>query len=173
MVITGIGSRSTPQSILDAMSLIGTYCRENKIWVRSGHAEGADFAFEAGSQEFCIAYLPWDGFNKHLVSKAHQYVIKPNCHTIEITKKYHPAFDKLSYGALALQCRNANQVLGKNLDSPTKAVVCWTPGGREEGGTSQAIRIAKAHNIPIFNMALTQYSDHLKVIDELKRIKKT
>lgn len=75
-IIAGIGSRETPSTILDAMTFIGLWCRENNIWVRSGHAQGADWAFECGAQENCIAYLPWKGFNTELKSKARFHVVE-------------------------------------------------------------------------------------------------
>lgn len=177
MIIAGIGARATPSHLAAEMSFIGLWCRENGHWVRSGHAEGADWFFERGALENCIAYLPWAGFNddpeKHgsmAASPAHRRVIKPNCHTLKITKQYHPAYDSLSYGVLCLMCRNVCQVLGENLDSPVNAVVCWTKDGKDSGGTGQAIRIAQDRGIPIINMFHPKYSDHIKVQDELQRI---
>ena len=168
LIIAGIGSRETPSHIMDMMTFIGVWCRENGHWVRSGHADGADWAFEVGAQENCIAYVPWERFNAHLVSRAHKRVGKPTCHTIAITKKFHPAFDKLSYGALSMMCRNASQVLGEDLDSPVDAVVCWTKDGKDSGGTGQAVRIAWDRQIPVLNMYLPEYSDDRKVCDYLQ-----
>ncbi len=170
MIIAGIGSRETPSVLATEMSFIGRWCLENGHWVRSGHAEGADWFFETGAQENCIAYLPWDTFNAKLISRAHKRVIKPNCHTLKITKQYHPAYDSLSYGVLCLMCRNVCQVLGENLDSPVNAVVCWTKDGKDSGGTGQAIRIAVDRGIPIINMYHPKFNDHKKVQDELQRI---
>jgi hypothetical protein len=169
-VIAGIGARVTPSEVMDMMTFIGVWCRENDIWVRSGHADGADWAFEVGAQEKCIAYLPWASFNAHLESKAQKPVMKPNCHTLKITEQFHPAFKKLTYNVLCLMCRNVNQVLGKDLNSPVSAVVCWTADGLDSGGTGQAIRIARHHKIPVLNMKLDQYNTHQKVQDELSRI---
>lgn len=170
MIIAGIGSRETPQDILVEMQKIGMWCFFDKHWVRSGHADGADWAFERGAQDQCIAYLPWDGFNKHLESNAHLRVVKPNCHTIKITKEFHPAFDKLSYGALCLMCRNVCQVLGQSLDSPVDAVVCWTKDGEASGGTGQAMRIADSRGIKILNMKHDEYNTADKVIHALRSL---
>ena len=43
------------------------------------------------------------------------------------------------------------QVLGEDCNTPSSFVLCWTPNGKEIGGTSQALRIAKHYNIPIIN----------------------
>lgn len=56
--------------------------------------------------------------------------------------------------------RNAYQVLGKNLKSPVKFVLCYTDDGcqtdaertRKTGGTGQAITIADFNNIPVINL---------------------
>lgn len=61
----------------------------------------------------------------------------------------------------ALMARNCQQVLGPNLDDPSKFVLCWTPDGcehastrsRTTGGTGLAISVASEFGIPVFNMA--------------------
>ena len=61
--------------------------------------------------------------------------------------------------ARALLARDAHQVLGRDLDSPVRFVVCWTPAGDRDGrdprsgGTGQALRIAAARSLPVFNIA--------------------
>lgn len=35
---------------------------------------------------------------------------------------------------------------------PVKFVACWTPGGEVVGGTGHALRVAKAHGVPIRNL---------------------
>ena len=48
--------------------------------------------------------------------------------------------------------RNVYQVIGKDLESPSKFVVCWTPKGEIVGGTAQAMKLAQKLDIPIFNL---------------------
>jgi hypothetical protein len=50
--------------------------------------------------------------------------------------------------------RNAMQVLGPDLDTPSKVVVCWTKNGKTSGGTGQALRISLYHGVPIFNLGV-------------------
>jgi hypothetical protein len=57
-------------------------------------------------------------------------------------------------GAPRLFARNAFQVLGLNLSTPSSRVYCWTPGGAVVGGTAIAIRLAQIHNIPVINLAV-------------------
>ena len=43
-------------------------------------------------------------------------------------------------------------MLGPNADTPVDAAVCWTRDGAVTGGTGMAIRIARAHRIPVLNL---------------------
>lgn len=63
MIITAVGSRSTPLAICEEMTLIGQWAKQNSHILRSGHAPGADYAFEKGAEQNCIVYLPWNRFN--------------------------------------------------------------------------------------------------------------
>lgn len=149
-VYTGIGSRETPKEILSIFEYIGLWLASKGYILRSGHAAGADSAFECG----CDAaggckeiYLPWKGFN----GSDSKLILRDNDDAISIAMHYHPAFDRLSNGAKKLQARNAYQIFGYNLDTPSDFVVCWTKGGKGSGGTGQAIRIAKDNSIPVFD----------------------
>ena len=64
--------------------------------------------------------------------------------------EFHPAWDRCSRGARALHARNCHQVLGWDLKTPSEFILCWTKDGKASGGTGQAMRIAKAFNIPIY-----------------------
>ena len=53
---------------------------------------------------------------------------------------------------------------------PVHAMVCWTEGGRLEGGTGMAIRLARHYRIPILNLASI---DIRAAMDRLDRIAQT
>lgn len=111
--------------------------------LRSGGAKGADRAFEKGA-----------------TLKEIFYVNDATILSINVTQIYHPAWDCIPEWAKKLHGRNAMQVLGRNLDQHVKFVLCWTADGaqcteeitRKTGGTGQAIRIATAYKIPVFNL---------------------
>lgn len=171
MIITGVGSRSTPIEIMKEMTKIGEWCLDNNIWVRSGHAEGADWAFELGSQEKCIAYIPWASFNAHLKSRAKIRVLtdKEISMQTNLVNEIHPSPGRLSNGAFRLMRRNVCQIMGETTQSPlTNAVICWTEGGKLLGGTAFAMRLATKFNIPIFNMYQYRTSD--QIINILKEL---
>ncbi len=149
MFYTGIGARKTPKEILDLFVRIGKYLANEGFVLRSGGAKGTDHAFEKGcdlSNGKKEIYLPWKGFegsNSHLIVKDRK--------AFDIAKIFHPYWDSLKQGAKKLQARNSHQILGNDLNSPSKFVICWTEKGLGRGGTGQALRIAKHYKIPIFD----------------------
>jgi hypothetical protein len=80
---------------------------------------------------------------------------------LEHAAKYHPAWHKCSYDVQRLHARNSLIMLGWQLNEPVDFVICWTKDGKASGGTGQALRIAEAYNIPIFNMHDPVYCDRL------------
>lgn len=156
----GIGSRETPQEFLELFTRVAKYLSLNACILRSGGAKGSDKAFELGATNKEI-YLPWKGFEGN-----DSDLIVENVKAFEIAEKYHPRWNYLSQGAKRLQARNSHQILGWNLESPSDFVICWTKGGKGNGGTGQAIRIAKDNNIPVFDCG--KYSDVKECTNELK-----
>jgi hypothetical protein len=144
----GIGSRETPRSIQQQMTAIARRLDFMGYCLRSGGADGADTAFEAGAKIKQI-FLPWDGFNGRTVDNISYFVPPFN---LDLVNQFHPAASRLSTAALKLMSRNSYQVLGPDLNDPVEFVLCWTDGGLKKGGTAQAIRIADDHGIPIFNL---------------------
>ena len=159
----GIGSRDTPPDILEQMTEIAGILSDKSYILRSGHADGADLAFERGSKGRNQIWLPWPTFNYDSAQAdgLHQsgnYFCPPTYGDGErIAKEFHPNWKACSEGAKKLHIRNVYQVLGPELgfdDRKTisKFVICWTKDGKASGGTGQAIRIAEAYNVRVFNL---------------------
>jgi hypothetical protein len=153
----GIGSRSTPHDILEVMRYIGGFMAGANWLLRSGHAAGADMAFELGCMD-CNGrkeiYIPWNGFNEGYVTQG--YILPSfSPKQIDIAATFHPAWEACTQGARKLHTRNVCQILGDNLEEPVDCVICWTPHASGNGGTGQAIRIAKHYGIPVFDLADT------------------
>jgi hypothetical protein len=142
----GIGSRKTPANFLEKFEKIGAFLAKKGYVLRSGGANGADSAFERGCDSVSgekEIYLPWKGFNGN-ESPFHN--VSDNA--IKMAEKFHPAWHKVSNAGKLLHARNCYQILGNDLRTPSSFVVCWTP---KTGGTQQAIRVAKAHNVLVLN----------------------
>jgi hypothetical protein len=146
----GIGSRETPKDMLLKFEHAAMIFAKKGFVLRSGGAKGADSAFEIGCDSVRgqkEIFLPWKGFEN-----SSSTLYNTSGEALKIAEEFHPYWSKLSDGARKLQARNCYQVLGYDLKTPSSFIICWTKNGSGSGGTGQAIRIAKAHNIPVFDM---------------------
>ena len=145
---TGIGSRETPPYIQGMMTGIAQILSDADYVLRSGGADGADTAFEVGitNEDKKEIYLPWKNFNNN---KSKRYGVCSQA--LIMAKHYHPNWHACSQYARKFHARNCYQILGRDLHTPSKFVVCWTPEGKITGGTGQALRIALDLDIPIIN----------------------
>lgn len=163
MIFAGIGSRKIPNNVQTLMSKLAKVLMDKGHMLRSGHAEGADMAFECAMEPEHRAeiYLPWRGFNQAPTDDS-RYIV-PSFHTgmMGIAQKHHPNWNACSDGAKKLHARNVCQVLGKDLTIWSDIVICWTPNGSGSGGTGQAIRIARSYGIPVFDLGLSNTREHL------------
>jgi hypothetical protein len=168
MIYAGIGSTKTPDDIQKLFIKIGYELAIRGEKLRSGAAKSADKAFEKGcdlGRGKKEIYLPWKKFEG-----SSSKLIVSNKEAFNIGAKYHPRWNKLTDAAQLLQARNSHQVLGWELDEPCDFIVCWTEGGKLKGGTSQALRIAKDYDIPIFNFG--DYKDIEKAKKEFNKFYK-
>lgn len=159
-IYAGIGSRETPSDVLQLMTAMAGKLESSGHLLRSGGAVGADQAFQRGVQDprHMAIYLPSQSFMGQLASMPGRYDASrlPSWReALETVPLYHPAPHMLKPFAQALMARNAYQVLGPDLQTPARMVVAWAPGGYEnappplgarEGGTGQALRIARRWN---------------------------
>ena len=146
----GIGSRDTPGDILLTMKNLSSILSRRGYKLRSGHAKGADKAFEHGElyghKEIFIAE---DSIGKD--------------DWFELAEKVHPAGGRCNEWAKRLHARNGAIILGENLNDPVDFVICWTKDGKASGGTGQALRIAEAYAIPVYNLYHKDTIKRLKV----------
>lgn len=161
---TGVGSRTIPSEIGELIRRIGHKMAELGHVLRSGGADGADTAFACGAGW----PLKW-----HMTKIYRPHHATPEA--MELAKSFHPAWHLLKSDYVRqLHARNALQVLGDDLKTPSFMLICWTQDGcisHEErsiqtGGTGTAISIASKFGVPVRNL---QRPDHLqKALDWLK-----
>lgn len=169
----GIGSRETTpegknllkQAFFELATLYGIGCR-------SGGAAGADMACEAGcdlGRGQKQIFLPWEGFMPYpkVLGSPKRFSTEPGVFFIQeaealrrataVAEHFHPGFGTMGQGVKKLMIRNSFQILGPAClkQSMSNMVVCWAkPTGPTSvaGGTGQAVRIAEALRIPVFNL---------------------
>lgn len=146
----GIGSRQTPLDVLLCMTLYAQRLACNGYTLRSGGAFGADTAFEAGAGSNKEIYLPWNGVRRRFPDGG--ITVPDMGPALKLAAAHHPAWHYCSRPARLLLARNGFQILGADLKTPVDFVLCWTSGAMGLGGTGQALRIARSHNIPIFDL---------------------
>lgn len=123
-----------------AITIIGGYI------VRTGAANGIDqIAMEGTRGRHLEVYLPWDSYNRSIISPSASVVVyDPTIHRTwtDSVSRYHPAGNRLSRGAFALHARNFGIIDGSH-------GVVALPDEAGGGGTGQGIRIARALKIPL------------------------
>jgi hypothetical protein len=160
IIYTGIGARATPERFLLSAMKLGKHMAQKGYVLRSGAAEGASAAFEQGCDSVNgqkEIYLPWRGFNGN---RSELFAIPDRAYGI--MKNFNIAWDTLSESAKKLQARYVLTILGQDLRTPSRCVICYTKGGKQKGGTGRALQIAKKHNIPIFDMG--RFEDEFDVM---------
>lgn len=150
----GIGARETPEDVLSLMTAIAKLLDDRGYVLRSGGAEGADKAFDSGTSGMSRPeiYLPWNGFEGQHLSPEFTPTTAQLGNALKMAEQYHPNWSACSAGARKMMVRNCFQILGLDLNSPAKFVICWTKDGKASGGTGQALRIAEDKKISIFNL---------------------
>lgn len=174
---TGVGSRETPDDVLELMATLAKKLAWSGWHLRSGHADGADLAFEVGAHSAITEYekvkhivgvreaaepdifLPWASFNG---GSAYTALVEPYADAYQMAAGFHPGWDFLSMAARKLHARNCHQVLGVELDDPSEFLVCWTPDASGSGGTGQSIRVARANKVPVYDLGSAEQLDALR-----------
>lgn len=149
----GIGNDDTPESVLKQMTTLATRLESEGWVVRCDGGKGPSEVFEKMSSH--ELYLPWKNFN----GKESQFN-KVTDEAKNLTKQFHPSFESLKDSVKVIVARHAQVILGKDLKSPVKFVVCYSSDGAESGKERSAktgymsipIAIAAAQRIPIFNL---------------------
>ena len=172
---TGVGTRGSTELPIPPITIRMMHSLGKRLtvlgWVlRSGAANGSDTHFEEGCDMFKLPdywepkrkqiFLPFQGFNGKsgiVITPQH-----PKFHeAYEIASKIHPnwkacinqrkAGQAYSFAELA-HTRNVFQVLGQDIDIPSKILIAYTHGGGDVGGTRTAIVLARSRDIPVFNL---------------------
>ncbi|MCP4990300.1 MAG: hypothetical protein GY928_30970, partial [Colwellia sp.] len=141
---------------------------------RSGGANGSDECLERGifnhiqkeggcAGSFMEVYLPWRDFNNRDSGDAGYYTLPwlgNSAQAEQIASETHPAWDRCKQGAKKLHTRNVYQLLGQDLNTPSRFVVCWAEpkgqGGHVKGGTGTAVKLGIDNGVEIINMCLPE-----------------
>lgn len=173
---TLIGSRETPKEIMELMTKFATKACSVGYIGRSGGADGADSCLEDGvnifqskmkyaptsSSEFMEIYLPWKDFNGRDSMNSGYYTLPWLTNRVDaeyIASMVHPAWERCKQGAKKLHTRNVYQLLGQDLNTPSRFVLCWAkPKDKDrktehvQGGTATAVKLGIDNGVEIINL---------------------
>lgn len=159
----GIGARATPPEVLSLMTRAAFALLKRGYVLRSGHAIGADSAFERGAGGTAEIFLPVPGW-RGSASAFHKGTLGVEIwgRARAVAAAHHPAFSGLSPFVQDLYTRNVFQVLGPRLDGHAEFILCWTADGEALGGTGHVLRIAASHGVTVFNLQRTRERAHVE-----------
>lgn len=157
---TGVGSRKTPRAVQLVMQDIAIGMANDGYILRSGGAVGADTAFANGAGLFCEIYRTIGDTKFQHPRSISAYPIDNWDKAMDMAGSLHPAWHICSPFVKALHARNCFQILGYDLKTPSRIIICWTPDGaetiqectRNTGGTGTAIKVADLHGIEVMNL---------------------
>lgn len=175
---TGIGSRETPIDAQHLITEVSIYLKAEGWTLRTGTGSHANKAFQIAAGENKEVYVPWDNFFPNEVGIA-SMTEKSSRMAYEVWKlrekkglvptegRISGKWEDLHPGTKALLAKAMCMLLGKNLNTPSDMVVCWTPGAKIVGISSHVICLAVSKHIPVFNLA--EYETEVIVRDMLRR----
>lgn len=177
MYYAGIGSRETPKEIRQDIVDVGSYLSDCGYILRSGNARGADKWFSDGcdlmngDSEIILPFKGYGGGHKNSIIIHNKNLLKQ---ATEIMKSIKPKSYTWNAKNTPYHRRNVFQILGVNLNTPVKFVICYTSTGSisekdvierdETSGTSMAIVLADRLDIPIINMYNDDWLSKLELI---------
>jgi len=182
---TGIGSRGIGKTRFERMRLLSQYCVFTLgMRLRSGHADGADWACELGSEGVADIYTPFKGFGTRdykdspgnpilgveipcsdKFSKKHPSI--EHRHIFQIFQEIRGGnFNTLKPIMKKLLLRNMSQIMGHKGVLTTLVLACYDD--TVTSGTEYAVCLADHLDIPVINTyhkkSLQSYKNLIKAI---------
>jgi hypothetical protein len=185
MTYAGIGSRETPEDVLNLMTEAAKYLESLGYTLNTGKTFIARPSNDPKYQKQYEERLAFSKKNNGKVgldeegadrafslgtTKKNLFGVNAPVGKKELTvmEEIHPAPDKLTEGAKKLMARNTNQIFGENLDTPVDFVLFYAKETsnplRVAGGTGQAVEMARRKRIPTINMSKPNWK---KKLDEI------
>ena len=165
-VYAGAGARRTPPAVLAAMRDMARVLVADGWYLRTSGAAGADTAFaQAAPPGQRTVLVPWRGYNGWQAFACSVLPADQMGAMRRAAARHHPAWERCPPAVRDLHARNVAVLLGSGIAYPADAVVCWTELGRVSGGTGMAIRLARGHGIPVFNLAETEPAQAMRRLE--------
>lgn len=158
------GPRDAPASALSKMISFIEELETLGYTLRNGGRDGAEDLFEKSVKRKEI-HLPWKGF----LDKDSKFTFTTDAARI-LASRFHPSYDNLKPVIQTFLATDVRMVMGKDLRSPALFLMVWSEDGAETliektartGNAGQAISVACALKIPIFNFGKSDAEQRLR-----------
>lgn len=175
---TGIGSRETPIDTQHLMTEIAMRLRAEGWTLRTGSVSRADKSYQIAAGENKEIYVPWDNFNSSQTGisslteessrMAHDiWKFREKKGLVPTEGSISGKWEELHPGTKAMLAKAMCMLLGRNLNTPSDMVICWTPGAKIVGISSHVICLAIFKHIPVFNLA--EYETEIVIREMLRQ----
>lgn len=148
------GNKEMPESFKPQIQRIGRNLEKAGFILRTGGMEGLEDVIEKSTTKLEV-HLPFKDFD----GKQSKFTFTSDF-VKGIAKMFHTSFDTLKPVVQTFLAKNVRLVLGKDGKSPALFLIVWTEDGAETtaektfktGNSGNAIAIANAIKIPVFNL---------------------
>ena len=175
---SGVGSRRCEdKATLELMTEFARFMARKEWIMRSGAAPGPDTYFENGAPvHLRKIYVPNASFGQR---KRDEIIVPKEVNLMTwlkaclIAEQHHDLGTRMPQDVRDLMGRNVYQVLGDNLRTPSKFVLCDAPfpefddEGRlknVDGGTGMAVRLAYTYKIPVFHLSTPEHRSQVEAL---------
>lgn len=161
---TGLGSRSAPLDIQQLAVELSMHMRAHGWYLRTTAMSATDKAFAAGAGDLAEIYLPWSGWPGEGISsltsdamkrakEVWDFRVENNMVDPEEAIQWRSLnWADVNHGMKSIIAQGVCVVLGRTLDVPSSALICWTPLATYSGYVAHSMVTAMMHNIPILNL---------------------
>lgn len=174
----GIGSRETPDYEYKLQRSLSNILTELGYGLSSGGCpKGGDIASFQGAYQHKTfdksnhrIYLSWNGMSELYhdpaigIYDAQRFANYEEASAIGLATR--GSWNGLGRGGIAHHTRNVYQILGDDLCTPVKFVLCWAipvgKAGQVKGGTGTAVKLALSRGIPVWNLYHAEYRDRVE-----------
>lgn len=165
-VYCGVGNGYIGAGITSILEEIGKVMAINGYVLRSGGGKGADSAFERGCDSVegkKEIFLPEAGYNG---SDSKLFDLPKEDEARKIAAKYHHSWNMISASIKKVMTRTSYEVFGEDLTDPVEFVIGYVT---DSGSAEQVLRVARAYNIPVYNLGNTHDYKKKELKDFIKK----
>ena len=156
---TGLASNDTPTAIRAIMTELAMELESSGIILRSAAHPEMHSAFLRGVEAVGKkeVYVTWS-HGRHSQHRIHPSQIDSatKALSLSIIQRFLPHMTVSQITQHDFISMAPYLILGRDLNTPSRFVICWTPDGLGQHGVGPALRIARYYGIPVFDLGCSK-----------------